>query len=360
MKYQKLFSMTAGILLSLSTLPLSVALAVEPGIYNDLRNSSWHDGFVFYHPVKHTPKAGTLKFSGGTLHEGGYEATLTNLNIKNGRVTGGTVEKTEWTPEKNASLVITDDNGTKYSMLYIKDLSGKTVNILNPYPGHIPDAGRLIDKNNVYLMLKGSYLDDEGNRYVFTLGDPDDGYRELADSTSLTGSRQEACILITPEKIIPLNFETEFDFTEPVFKINDDDYVEVLPTAEGLEIRYIEWSDEDGNKLGSGRKGLYKKLYPVPEMPRFTFTAEEILNVGLLHNYDSRTLRLMRNEIMARHGYAPFKSQELRDYFESKPWYNPASENISLTAVEKINVELIKLVEERKKQEESAKSATGK
>ena len=198
------------------------------------------------------------------------------------------MEKTEWTPEKNASLVITDDNGTKYSMLYIKDLSA--------------DAGRLIDKNNVYLMLKGSYLDDEGNRYVFTLGDPDDGYRELADSTSLTGSRQEACILITPEKIIPLNFETEFDFTEPVFKINDDDYVEVLPTAEGLEIRYIEWSDEDGNKLGSGRKGLYKKLYPVPEMPRFTFTAEEILNVGLLHNYDSRTLRLMRNEIMARHG----------------------------------------------------------
>lgn len=360
MKYQKLFSMTAGILFSLSTLPLSVALAVEPGLYNDLRNSSWHDGFVFYHPVKHTPKAGTLKFSGGTLHEGGYEATLTNLNIKNGRVTGGTVEKTEWTPEKRALLVITDDNGTKYSMLYIKDLSGKTVNILNPYPGHIPDAGRLIDKNNVYLMLKGSYLDDEGNRYVFTLGDPDDGYRELAESTSLTGSRQEACILITPEKIIPLNFETEFDFTEPVFKINDDNYVEVLPTAEGLEIRYIEWSDDDGNKLGSGRKGLYKKLYPVPEMPRFTFTAEEILNVGLLHNYDSRTLRLMRNEIMARHGYAPFKNQELRDYFESKHWYNPASENISLTAVEKINVELIKLVEERKKQEESAKSATGK
>ena len=81
---------------------------------------------------------------------------------------------------------------------------------------------------------------------------------------------------------------------------------------------------------------------------------------SIRYNYDSRTLRLMRNEIMARHGYAPFKSQELRDYFESKPWYNPASENISLTAVEKINVELIKLVEERKKQEESAKSATGK
>ena len=270
MKYQKLFSMTAGILLSLSTLPLSVALAVEPGIYNDLRNSSWHDGFVFYHPVKHTPKAGTLKFSGGTLHEGGYEATLTNLNIKNGRVTGGTVEKTEWTPEKKASLVITDDNGTKYSMLYIKDLSGKTVNILNPYPGQIPDDGRLIDKNNVYLMLKGSYLDDEGNRYVFTLGDPDDGYRELADSTSLTGSRQEACILITPEKTIPLNFETEFDFTEPVFKINDDDYVEVLPTAEdwksailnGLMKMEINWVQEE--KASTKSSIRYLKCQDLP------------------------------------------------------------------------------------------------
>ena len=61
----------------------------------------------------------------------------------------------------------------------------------------------------------------------------------------------------------------------------------------------------------------------------------------------------MRNEIMARHGYAPFKSQDLRDYFESKPWYNPASDKIQLTPVEKINVDLIRLAEERRKEQET-------
>ncbi|WP_406546570.1 YARHG domain-containing protein [Succinimonas sp.] len=351
MKHLRLMSLAAGMLLSLSALPLSAAFAVEAGFYDDLRNSKWHDGFVFYYPENHTPKSQTLKFAGGTMHEGGYEATLTGLNVRNGKVTGGTVAKTEWSPEKKASLVITDDNGMKYSMLYIRDLKGKTINILNPLPD-TANTSRLIDVNNVYLSLRGRYLDDEGNRYVFTLGDPDNDYRELPDSSSLTGNRKEACILITPEEIIPLTFEEEFEFTAPVFKLNGI-YVEARPTADGLEIHYIPGIDDKENPEGTPKEGIYKKLYPVLEMPRFAFTEEVILNMGLLGHFDYRTLRLMRNEIMARHGYAPFKSQDLRDYFESKPWYNPASDKIQLTPVEKINVDLIRLAEERRKEQEA-------
>ena len=80
MKHLRLMSLAAGMLLSLSALPLSAAFAVEAGFYDDLRNSKWHDGFVFYYPENHTPKSQNLKFAGGTMHEGGYEATLTDLN----------------------------------------------------------------------------------------------------------------------------------------------------------------------------------------------------------------------------------------------------------------------------------------
>jgi hypothetical protein len=64
-----------------------------------------------------------------------------------------------------------------------------------------------------------------------------------------------------------------------------------------------------------------------------------------------RELELMRNEIYARHGWI-FNRQDLRNYFESQPWYraqgdpfNPQESNrrveASLTPIEKRNIQLI-------------------
>ena len=67
-----------------------------------------------------------------------------------------------------------------------------------------------------------------------------------------------------------------------------------------------------------------------------------LLNTPYLMNIPREQLRLMRNEILARHGYA-FKSQDLRDYFSKKPWYKPAANNnVKLNIIEQTNVELIK------------------
>lgn len=55
-------------------------------------------------------------------------------------------------------------------------------------------------------------------------------------------------------------------------------------------------------------------------------------------------LRIARNEIYARHGYI-FKSQDLRDYFSSKSWYQPTcsdASSLSLNEYELYNVDLIK------------------
>ena len=63
-------------------------------------------------------------------------------------------------------------------------------------------------------------------------------------------------------------------------------------------------------------------------------------------NMTKSDLRLMRNEIYARHGYA-FKMKDMRAYFDNQDWYMPLHTDIRnmLTEVEKKNVELIKRYE---------------
>ena len=57
-------------------------------------------------------------------------------------------------------------------------------------------------------------------------------------------------------------------------------------------------------------------------------------------------LRILRNEIYARHGYV-FKSEELAVRFKKESWYRetPAFNPASLTGVEKANVALLKKTE---------------
>jgi len=63
----------------------------------------------------------------------------------------------------------------------------------------------------------------------------------------------------------------------------------------------------------------------------------------------SADLRLLRNEIFARHGYI-FKSPELTDFFSKFEWYQPnlTSDQIDkvLTEIDRFNISLIKSVEQ--------------
>jgi len=57
-------------------------------------------------------------------------------------------------------------------------------------------------------------------------------------------------------------------------------------------------------------------------------------------------LKVMRNEIFARHGYI-FKTAEMTTYFSQKSWYTPIYDDVTnlLSAIEKKNVEFIKRYE---------------
>ena len=71
-----------------------------------------------------------------------------------------------------------------------------------------------------------------------------------------------------------------------------------------------------------------------------------LLNAAYLDFFSKEELRLMRNEILARHGYN-FQSKDLKDYFSQKSWYKPAKSNsgIKLNIIEETNVQLMKSIE---------------
>ena len=68
-----------------------------------------------------------------------------------------------------------------------------------------------------------------------------------------------------------------------------------------------------------------------------------LLNTTYLGRFTKPQLRLMRNEILARHGWR-FQSQDLKDHFAAQPWYRPVADNnsIKLSVIEQANLQLIK------------------
>ena len=64
---------------------------------------------------------------------------------------------------------------------------------------------------------------------------------------------------------------------------------------------------------------------------------------------DKNKLRIMRNELFAYHGYS-FRSQDLKKYFETKPWYKPTDKTSTdivgeFSDIEKYNIDKIIKVE---------------
>lgn len=75
-----------------------------------------------------------------------------------------------------------------------------------------------------------------------------------------------------------------------------------------------------------------------------------VLNRPYLQNISKEDLRLMRNRILANHGYR-FQSKDLQEHFGKYAWYKPVKDNstIKLDVIEQINIELIKSEEAERK-----------
>jgi len=103
---------------------------------------------------------------------------------------------------------------------------------------------------------------------------------------------------------------------------NQDDFFK-------LEEKY---STEIPNK--SSQDGLYP------------FASKALLKVSDLNSFTKQDLKIMRNEIYARHGYI-FKTAEMKTYFSRQSWYKGQYDDVTsmFSSIEKQNIELIKKYE---------------
>lgn len=122
---------------------------------------------------------------------------------------------------------------------------------------------------------------------------------------------------------------------------------EIVFTLDGLVLYSLTLNEDYGagfwQRDGVNQIEFHKSS---PDESRFAYAGAILLNDRRFRWMSGSTLRIMRNEIMARHGYR-FQSKDLQEYFSSMPWYKPAASNdeVKLSFIERLNVELIKAVE---------------
>ncbi len=68
-----------------------------------------------------------------------------------------------------------------------------------------------------------------------------------------------------------------------------------------------------------------------------------LLDTHYLGHFSKPQIRLMRNEILARHGWR-FQSTDLQEHFGNQPWYQPVADNnsIKLSLIELTNLQMLK------------------
>ena len=113
-------------------------------------------------------------------------------------------------------------------------------------------------------------------------------------------------------------------------------------------------TDEEVAPPAPGYSPPVSRSAPAPQAARggrWPWTSRRPIQPEELGSLSSGELELMRNEIYARHGWI-FNRRDLRNYFESQPWYRPKGDlsnleesnrwvEAELTPVEKRNIQII-------------------
>ncbi|MCR5454954.1 MAG: YARHG domain-containing protein [Bacteroidales bacterium] len=198
-------------------------------------------------------------------------------------------------------------NGSK--LLLMKDDNG---NILKHYVRTDDEMWEPQILKGYWQIIEGEYVDEQGTKYTF-------------GSEELKIGNKESFYSIDPENYCLMRV---------------DDLVTYWWRVSTTGINIYKTTDSEYG-LVPGK--LWHKLRNVSPNGRWAFLSSEIVENNAMWRFHSGLIRLMRNEIFARHGYE-FSSDDLKTYFESQPWYKCIHNNaaVNLNEVEKFNVELLK------------------
>jgi hypothetical protein len=120
---------------------------------------------------------------------------------------------------------------------------------------------------------------------------------------------------------------------------------EAVMTLDGITLYEVE-KDEYEMFHRKGRKEVL--TWARNDFPRFNYANTFLLNDGQFRRLKKSTLRVMRNSILAGHGYR-FQSKDLQEYFSKWSWYHPAVSNddVKPNLIQRLNIELIQAEEAR-------------
>ena len=216
-----------------------------------------------------------------------------------------------------------EQQGWKLICLY--DLKGNLHNVLD---GSFFGDGEKVAMGKWMQQIMGKYVDSYGDtleigrEIIYEKGVARAEYKNVAFNGTVTG-------------VLRISGLTDLE-----------GMWEAVQTLDGLTLYEVE-QDEYGMFK---RKDQQKLLSWVNAEPRFGYANRILLNDKMFRKMKKSTLRILRNSILAKHGYM-FSSHDLVDYFGSQPWFSPRPSNDGvldeLSLVESLNVELIKCEESK-------------
>jgi hypothetical protein len=120
-------------------------------------------------------------------------------------------------------------------------------------------------------------------------------------------------------------------------------------TKEDKLLKEIEAQQKEIEALknqGSKTTVSYESNFFAKGKGSFPEGSDRILTNDDLYNLSSRDLKIMRNEIFARHGYI-FKTADMINHFSNESWFKPLYNDVTnkLSYIEKTNVNFIKTYE---------------
>lgn len=188
----------------------------------------------------------------------------------------------------------------------------------------------------------GDFGGDKANLTLTKIGDDKiaEGYSIVSgNSRPFQGIWKEN----SPKKY---RFEVKEDGTDKNdgYFVFDIDFAKT-DTSGNLSLRGS-WNPND-KKLKKKDYHLIKKQFKYdPSVGDFPEASQRLLTEKDMENRYAQELRVMRNEIYARRGYA-FKLKDMRNFFEDKTWYMPIYDDVrnDMTDIEKQNEALIKRFE---------------
>ena len=95
-----------------------------------------------------------------------------------------------------------------------------------------------------------------------------------------------------------------------------------------------------------GKTGDQGTVSPSQSIGLYPYTSQRLLTDDDIKNMQQYDLKVMRNEIYARHGFI-FQNTGMKNYFSSQGWYTPQYNNVTdmLSTIEKNNIAFIKKYE---------------